>query len=129
MTTWNYSFWCCRREVDDEILRPHLRTAFHFTSGRRPPCRRRGCLSSLVSMLNDWHSQQGLKLCWRSKGKAWDLRFIVRTLYFGTFVYIFIDDTSKKNGCQWWICDLHKHMTPAELAPGRQNQIQIHKFT
>ena len=39
---WNYSFWRRRREVDDEILTSRLRTAFHVTSGRRPPSRRRG---------------------------------------------------------------------------------------
>ena len=47
-TMWNYSFWRRRREVDDEILRSRLRTDFHVTSGRRLPCRRRGCLSSLI---------------------------------------------------------------------------------
>ena len=47
-TTWNYSFWRRRREVDDEILSSRLRTDFHVTSGRRRPCRRRGCLSSLL---------------------------------------------------------------------------------
>ena len=33
---------------DDEILSSRLRTDFHVTSGRRPPCRRRGCLSSPI---------------------------------------------------------------------------------
>ena len=39
--------------MDDEILRSRLRTDFHVTSGRRPPCRRRGCLSSLIAHLHD----------------------------------------------------------------------------
>ena len=39
-----------RREGDDEILRSRLRTDSHATSGRRPTCRRRGCLSSLCQV-------------------------------------------------------------------------------
>ena len=33
---------------EDEILRSRLRSAFHVTSGRRPPCRRRGCLRTFA---------------------------------------------------------------------------------
>ena len=42
-TTWNYSFRRRRRrENNDEILtRSRLRTDFHVTSSRRPPCRGR----------------------------------------------------------------------------------------
>ena len=31
-----------------DYIGSHLRSDLHFTSGRRPPVRRRGCLSSLI---------------------------------------------------------------------------------
>ena len=59
-TTWNYSFWRRRREVDEEILRSRLRTYFHVTSSRRPPCRRRGCLISVITIQADLLYSQGV---------------------------------------------------------------------
>ena len=47
-TTWNSSFSSRRRQDDDEILDSHLRSDLYYTSGRRPPVRRRGCLSALM---------------------------------------------------------------------------------
>ena len=44
-----------------------------------------------VPLLNNWHSQQGLKQCWRTTGKAWILRLVVWTLYFGALVHLSYD--------------------------------------
>ena len=33
------------------------------------------------SLLSDWHSQQGSKQCWRTKGKAWMFCLVIGTLY------------------------------------------------
>ena len=78
--------------------------------------------SITVSLLNDWHSQQGSEQCWRWKGKAWILRLVVRTLYFGASSYIFTDDTSKNKMATDDKCvTLRKRVTLAELGPGRLN--------
>ena len=36
---------------------------------------------AFTSLLNDWHSQQGSKQCWRMERKAWMLRLVIPTLY------------------------------------------------
>ena len=56
--------------------------------------------------------------------KSLVLRLVVRTLYFGAFVLIYWRySETQHDGRRWRICDLHKRVTLAELAPGRLNEI------
>ena len=83
--------------------------------------------SPTLSLLKDGHSQQDSKQCWGTKGESLVLCLVFRTLYFGALKLIYWRYSWTRNGRRWRICDLHKRVTLAELAPGRLNEFSQFK--